>query len=245
MSVINKLIKLSESVDDTNFKSIANQIIDNFTNGDFKNQEELGKQCYVSLSTITKFSQKIGCTGYRELIFTLKNEYNHYGWAENVNKVSSLERFDSIQKWIIENNSFIENIAQAIKGAKIINLYASNQIKHASSYILDLFDNMNKIVRVCSSEYKNNLIKNGEKEVEILIICSSNNGSLMRKYEKEANEKNNKFLITTNSQEIKLDIIFTDKMLINYQFDKSKSIYRNIALEMLFLYIYEYIQNTF
>ncbi|ALD66478.1 MurR/RpiR family transcriptional regulator [Spiroplasma cantharicola] len=245
MTVINKLIKLSDSVEETNFKAIAKKIIDNFAKGEFKNQEDLAKQCYVSLSTITKFSQKIGCAGYRELIFILKNEYDHYGWTENVNKVSSLERFDSIQKWIIENSLFIEKITQAIKEVKIINLYPSNQIRHASAYIIELFDNLNKIVRVISSEYIKNTVKNDENELEILIICSSNNNSIIKTYEDETNEKNKKFLITTASQDIQLDVDFTDKILINYQFDKSKSIYRNIALEMLFLHIFEHIKNTF
>ncbi len=54
---------------------------------------------------------------------------------------------------------------------------------------------MNEIVRVYFSEYKNNLIKNGENVVKILIICLSNKGSLMRMYEKEANKNNNIFLL--------------------------------------------------
>ncbi|ALD66473.1 MurR/RpiR family transcriptional regulator [Spiroplasma cantharicola] len=245
MTAINKLIKLSDSVEETNFKIIAKKIIENFAKGEFKNQEELAKECYVSLSTITKFSQKIGCTGYRELVFILKSEYDRYGWTENVNKVSSFERFESIQKWIIENSLFIENLAKAIKDVKIINLYPSNQIRHASLYISELFANLNKVVRIISWEYRKDAVKNSENELEILIVCSSNNRSLLKIFECETNEENKRFLITTANQDIQLDINFTDKTLINYQLDKTKSIYRNIALEMLFLQIFECVQNTF
>ncbi|AUB31315.1 hypothetical protein [Spiroplasma floricola] len=84
---------------------------------------------------------------------------------------------------------------------------------------------------------------NKEEEINLVILCSRDNDSLLAVYEIQNNPKQKSFLITTERQREKIKTFFTDQIIINYEFDNSKKIYRNIGLEMLFLHIFEVVQE--
>ncbi|WP_106078773.1 hypothetical protein [Mesoplasma coleopterae] len=238
-SVIEKLEKMANNIENSSYKVISEKIIKGLINAKFYSQDDLSKECFVSISQITKFAKKIGYSGYRELVFTLKNEYQHMGMEQNAEKINIIEKIDSIQKWILSNESFVNNLVLSIEKASFINLYVSYQVQHAANYIADIFANLNKVVRIVSHEIRNNLIKNKENEVNILIICSRDNETLLQVFNKENNEKQKSFLVTTERQREKVKINVFDEIIIDYKNDKSKNIFRNIAIEILFLHIYE------
>ncbi|WP_027063304.1 hypothetical protein [Mesoplasma seiffertii] len=242
-SVLEKLEKASKTIDETSYKIIAQEILKNFFAGVFNNQEALAKQCYVAVSQVTKFSKKIGYSGYRELLFNLKNEYKHYGWDQNENEVTSIEKFNQITKWISKNYRFVRAIVQAIKAKETINIYASYQVRHAAKYIVELFSSMDKVVKIISNELRNDMKPNKADEINLVLLCSRDNESLIRVFKAQNNPEQQSFLVTTERQKEKMKMPFEEIMLIDYNFDKSKKVYRNLAIEMLFMYIFENIQE--
>ncbi|AUB31312.1 hypothetical protein [Spiroplasma floricola] len=133
-SVLEKLERMTKNIENTSYKIISKEIVSKFFKGIFYNQEDLANSCYVSVSQITKFAKKIGYSGYRELLFNLKNEYSHYGWDKKNLEISTIEKFDQLSKWIMKNEKFVKTIAKEIKNKEIINVYVSYQVRHAATF---------------------------------------------------------------------------------------------------------------
>ncbi|AUM62721.1 hypothetical protein [Spiroplasma monobiae] len=238
-SIVEKIEKVTRGINEGTYITIAKIILSHFNNGDFKDQKTLAQESFVSISQITKFSKKIGYSGYRELMFELKKEYKHYDWNRNIKDVNVIEKLNSITHWISQNNFFIKEIVNELKIKETINIYSSYQVKHAANYIKDLFVSLNKNVRLISNDYRSNLIKNDVNDLNIIIICSADNDSLLKVWNSTREEGQKSFLIASERQRFKIDEKFEAEMILNYDFNSSKMIYRNIILELLFLHIFE------
>ncbi|ATZ21387.1 MurR/RpiR family transcriptional regulator [Mesoplasma tabanidae] len=244
-SVFEQLENVAKSVEDSLFKGIAKTLLNNFMEGEFKNQEEISKECYVSISTITKFCKKIGYSGYRELIFNLKLEYARLGWQKASKNISTFDMLNSIQNWIISNDNFVEKIVKSIQHAQVINIYASYQVQHAAKYFVEILQELNKIAVLPRIEYRSTLQKNRETDLNLIILCSRNNDELIKFFEKQIHPSNQTFLIISEQQRHKISGDFTDEVIIDYQDSIPRGIYRNLALECLFMHILQVIKSSF
>ncbi|AUB31689.1 MurR/RpiR family transcriptional regulator [Spiroplasma floricola] len=236
-SVFEKLEIMSKDFEDTTFKIIAKKIIENTKNGKFYNQEELANQTFVSISTLTKFSKKLGFSSYREFIFVMKTEWSKYNW-DRQKKVDTGEIFESIQTWINRNENFINNICEEIKNFNIINIYSSYQSYDCSKYFANLLIDYGKNVVLLNNEFRFKPRQTDEKSFNLIILTGRDNDTLIDNFSKSYNERDTNFLIATEKQADKLEFNFTNKILIDYSLDNSQVSTRVIALNVLFFTIF-------
>ncbi|AGR41150.1 MurR/RpiR family transcriptional regulator [Spiroplasma taiwanense] len=243
-SIFEKLENTSKDFKDTTFKLIANQILSCWQTGAFKNQETLSKECFVSNSIITKFSKGLGYSGYRELLFELKREYNHYSFKnENFDEFKFENFIYSLGEWIKENSNFIKKISKNLINVKFVKIYSSYQSRLASKYLFELLLMLGKVTVIIEQEYSllGNPIADENSLVNILILAGRDNDTLIRKFNNDVNKNSNCYLITTSRQVQKMENSFQETLLIDFEFDNSSFFYRNIALELLFLEIFHQI----
>ncbi|AUB31692.1 hypothetical protein [Spiroplasma floricola] len=239
-SVYDKLEDFINNSKDSSFKIIAKNIIDLFDKGEFINQKEIAELSFVANSTITKFSKAIGYSGYKELLFTLKNEYDKYGNQEVKYNVKSKEIIFSIFNWIEKNSEFIETLTNEIKNSKCIKIYGSYQVQNSVRYLYDSLVALNKNPIIINNDYDYlNKDFSDSQIVNILVVCGKDNKSLIRNFNSKFNKNQKNFLIVSKFQESIIKLKFDKSLVINYQYDDSKSIYRNIALSILFLTIFQ------
>ncbi|ASZ08791.1 hypothetical protein CK556_00215 [Mesoplasma chauliocola] len=228
----------------SSFKLIAVNLIELFDKGDFISQKELAKLSYVANSTITKFSQVLGYSGYKELLFTLKHEWNKYGNEKTENGISSKEMLYSMINWVEENNHFVKQMSKAIKNSKCVKIYNSYQIGNSIRYFYETLIALNKNPILMNNDYHYSQDQWENSEVvNIFIVCGKDNRTLVRELYLNFNKSENNFLIVSKIQQSKIDLNFSDSLVIDYNFDNSKSIYRNMALNILFLSIFQEINN--
>ncbi|QHX36726.1 MurR/RpiR family transcriptional regulator [Spiroplasma sp. BIUS-1] len=235
-SVFEKIEIMSKDFEDTTFKLIAKKILENTKKGKFYNQEELASQTFVSISTLTKFSKKLGFSGYREFIFTIKNEWSKYDW-EKSKKVDTAEVVDSIQSWISQNEDFINQLVEKLKTAEIINIYSSQQSFDCSKYLANLLIENGKNAILLNNEYRYKERKTPANGVNLVVLTGRDNDTLVDNFSKSYDPNVANFLIVTEKQENKIELDFTNKLLINFEQDNSRLDTRIVALNLLFFTI--------
>ncbi|AUM62724.1 MurR/RpiR family transcriptional regulator [Spiroplasma monobiae] len=237
ISVFEKLEILSKDFEETTFKIIAKKIMENSKNGKFFNQEELASQTFVSISTLTKFSKKLGFSGYREFIFTIKNEWSKYNY-EKTSRIDSQEVFANIQNWIQNNEKFVDEIIIGINRAEVINIYSSYQAYDCSKYFANLLIEYGKDVILLNNEFRFKPRQQNGKGINIVVLTGRDNDTLIDNFTKSYETKENNYLIVTEKQENKLEEEFWAKMLIDFDLDNSRADTRILALNMLFFTIF-------
>ncbi|WP_338984343.1 hypothetical protein [Spiroplasma endosymbiont of Diplazon laetatorius] len=236
-SVFEKLEIMSKDFEDTTFKLIAKKLLENIKSGKFYNQEELANQTFVSISTLTKFSKRLGFAGYREFIFTIKNEWSKYNWEKSV-KIDTWEIFNSIQNWISENEQFINDISRAIENAQVINIYSSYQAYDCSKYLAGLLIESGKDAFLLNNEFRFKPRETPKNGINLVVLTGRDNDKLMDNFTKSYNEESKNFIIVTDKQSEKLNMNFTSKMIVNFSLDNSRAETRVLALNMLFFTIF-------
>lgn len=109
--------------------------------------KELSQYCFVSESSITKFSKKLGYSGYRELIVKLKIELSDRVPINETYSPLKLDLFDSTEKLFNETISDLSNyknnlyeISQKLKTANKIYIFSSyifyEQIKNLQEILI-------------------------------------------------------------------------------------------------------------
>ncbi len=236
--VFDKLEIISKEFEDTTFKIIAKKILNNVERGIFCDQEELAAQTFVSISTITKFSKKLGFSGFRELNFKMKNEWRKLDY-EKIEKSHTFEIFQLIEKWIYYNEDFVDSICKKINDSSFINIYSSYQAIGSSKYFANMLIEYGKNVTLLNNEFRFKAKENNEKGFNLLILTGRDNDTLIDNFYKAYDENYSNFIITSENQNDKLDLKFTKKMIIDYSLDNSQLSSREIVLHMLFFYIFK------
>ncbi|WP_339030875.1 hypothetical protein [Spiroplasma endosymbiont of Cantharis nigra] len=236
--VFEKLEIISKEFDDTTFKIIAKKILDNAERGIFCSQEELAAQTFVSISTITKFSKKMGFSGFRELNFKMKTEWKKLDY-EQIERSDTFEIFQLIEKWISYNEDFINSICKKIKESSFINIYSSYQAFESSKYFANILIEYGKNVTVLNNEFRFKAKVNNEKGFNLLILTGRDNDTLIDNFYKAYDADYTNFIIASEKQIDKINLKFTKKMIIDYSLDNSQLSSRQIVLHMLFFYIFK------
>ncbi|AAT75366.1 putative transcriptional regulator [Mesoplasma florum L1] len=215
-------------------KLIAETLLENAMKGHFLAQKDVCDKCFVSASTITKFSKTLGYEGFRELIFSLKNEYDVI--AQKKKTIDKINIFESIESWIINSKNFIENLGKNIINSKRINIYYSYCLKSSAESLYETILGINKDVFLINHNQIsiiNHQLRTGD--INIFLVSGKDNQTLLKYYQYIlANQKSSNFVIASklsNWVEKNNDFAIT----FDIGDDFSLSLYRNIALQCLTL----------
>ncbi|ARU91504.1 hypothetical protein SCLARK_00893 [Spiroplasma clarkii] len=222
---------------------IANAILKNYNSGIFLNQVQLAEQCFLSASAITKFSKKLGFTGYREFNFNLKNEYLKYYVKDKqeINSTSKIKNFfDVFVSEINEQLDFVNDFINMIKTEKRLLIVSSYQLQDSAKYCYEIFSELGievafQTVRIIS----NKILSTKISEVPVLCFLAGQDNYFLVECLNRLDHQNlatKLWLICTESQANKV-VNFHQRFIV------SKSGYapykfRKIFIDYLILNIY-------
>ncbi|ASZ09391.1 hypothetical protein CK556_03500 [Mesoplasma chauliocola] len=242
-SIYKKVEQLQKDYSNSSYKLIAKAIWASIKTGDFKKQKDLAVECFTSESSITKFAQYLGFSGYREMIFFFKQDYNSF---HNLNeKFKRTNLFDSIINWINLNEKFIETLSREIKKSKRINIYHSYQLELSSRFLYETLitlgynvilvnHNINFISGKLNKQIDQlNIAFVSGHDSDFLIDCLNS----LNKNNDQQNVKN--FLFISERQKSKVTYKLDGIIELNFEFNNSHFVQRNVAVEMFILELYK------
>ncbi|PPE04080.1 MurR/RpiR family transcriptional regulator [Williamsoniiplasma lucivorax] len=250
-SIKEKLDIIARDSLDPTTQAIARQIVKGYYHQLFFSQKELASKAYTSISTITKFSQKIGFTGYRELVFSLKHEWQTYASSVLVEKFLDDKLEKNICNWtafleatLLENAKFIDSFLKHLRKTKKVFIFSSYQTQRNAELLCDLFTTIG--IRVYYSFFRANDVVNAmKKEIEdatiLALITGQDNAflvdvlsSIVQKEEK----RKNMFIIASESQQSKLTT-FNELFVMPSSNPHNQYYSRSILLDLLFSLIHQ------
>ncbi|ATZ17566.1 hypothetical protein ELUMI_v1c08450 [Williamsoniiplasma luminosum] len=232
-----------DSIDKTT-QHIAQEIIKEYYNGNFMSQQELSKKAYTSMSTITKFAQKIGFTGYRELLFSLKYENEQYagqiiGYKDSDEDLEThiLNQTKFYRNILLQNAPFIDAFAKHLAKTKKLVIFSSYQTHRNADLLVQLLSPLDIEIRYSNIRANDVLI--GKKDFEnwtILTLISGQDNAFMVEILKlgipNAIKKNNLFLVSSKSQMEKVPL-FKEYMITPSTKMTGTYYSRSILLDMI------------
>lgn len=254
-SVYERITSISKKTINESYKIISELLIKDFQNGVFRTQKQIADDCYVSLSTITKFSKKLEVSGYRELVLRLKFEKEKTSpkpKQEESKTELALDNIDILKKiyrWIIKNQNWIDDFSNKIKIYNKITIFTSYQMIEATEFLEKILTSKNIIIKKI---YAENDYLNFEKiveknELKLAIITGKDNNSLLNYYLKQffSNDSSNNYLITSNENSSKLEQLkYEKKLILDFPSDNVFGYARKfLAIIILFEQIFERIKN--
>ncbi len=248
LSIYEQLENLSRQTKKTTFKLIATKLIEMYSSGVFKTQDEISRDCYVAKSTVTKFAQSIKCSGYRELIVLMKVEYQKILTKKKLKSVEQDKKDfinNSIIKWVYEDIDFVKSFKEDLKYIKSVNIVPSFQSMESANFLAQVLLNSNIYSQIIDVSKQNYLIKKlnvFDNSINLIILTGRDNETLLKFIKKNYLyfSQNINYIISTLNQIEKLNYLpQKSQKIITFEGDNSGFFYRHIALTQLFFYIYE------
>ncbi|ARU91693.1 hypothetical protein SCLARK_001130 [Spiroplasma clarkii] len=183
ISVYERVENLALDSKNTTFTTIAKQILSDFNEGIFRNQNELSDICFVSMSTVTQFSKATLCEGYKELTIRLKIEYENRMLvkpirdAENVDELS-LQVLEIINAWAIDAKEFILSLAKEINQKKRIWIAPSSQSLPATRNLHDILLNQGVDVKLMDSSTNLEVARHFDFKNELVLMVVTGRDTL-------------------------------------------------------------------
>ncbi|AHI52958.1 hypothetical protein SCULI_v1c06170 [Spiroplasma culicicola AES-1] len=256
ISIYERIENVARQEENSSYKIIAKNILEDFRGGLFRTQKDLSDKCFVSMSTVTQFSKHLLLSGYRELVVRLKVEREKFNLALNNKKdefykETNQKRFEllkNIYEWSKKNEDWLSSIINEINVMRKVLIVASWQAKDVCDILSKLLQS--KLIRV---KFINNdadiLALNNAATykdwVKLCIISGRDNNTLINFYLKTLikEKHSSNFLISSASQIDKVKTIPFDKTLIlNYDNDDSSYARRTMAMHLIFHEIFESIK---
>lgn len=177
-SIVDQIFGIVEKGGDSSIYSIARELFEFYSNSQIPDIKELAQKCYVSQPSITRFSQLLGCSGYRELSLKLKIEIqDRKNIKENIVSDES-DLFDLTQ--ILFNDAFnfvnkyktnIKSIGQNIKNGKRIFIFSTYVFYPEANFLKDSLIRKNcNVAFIEIVLYATDLIKVINKEDYIIFL---------------------------------------------------------------------------
>ncbi|AVN64086.1 MULTISPECIES: hypothetical protein [Mesoplasma] len=171
-----KLEYLSKGYVDSAYKNMSVSLLASIRNGNFKKSKELAEECFVSESTVTKFSKYLGFSGYREMIFFLKEDHNSFFVKKTTRKNKN---FSILIEWISLHEDFIAKFCKAIEFKNVqVNIFGSYQLQESISLLNKLLLSFDIDSRIL---YQNVLFANtkiSKQSVNIIFFSGRDNETL-------------------------------------------------------------------
>ncbi|ATZ21152.1 hypothetical protein [Mesoplasma coleopterae] len=246
MNIYEKLKIQQKNFTNTTNQIIANEILCHAMKGIYLKQKELANKAYVSESTITKFSKNLEFSGYKELIYNLKNQEK----ISKINNVGGTETlFKEIDEWIRSKKNFINDLALSIIKEKNVYIYSSYQLRIASNFIYELLLEGDITPIILETQYiYMKKIKKKENAVNIFLFAGLDTDSLVDQIDFELKgdfDFENIYLITSRFSEEKLKKYNFKTIKLDFNYNSSSFLIRNIAIQMLFIEVLNVMKKTF
>ncbi|AUF83205.1 MurR/RpiR family transcriptional regulator [Mesoplasma syrphidae] len=123
---------------------IARSLHNSYLTGKFLSLKEIADACFVSQSTVTVFAKHLGCSGYRELITTLKIESNNLraNLPDKVDDFDLLAEFErstikTFKDQILYNEELVK-ISNIIKKSNNTFVLGAPQLLDETQYFCEL-----------------------------------------------------------------------------------------------------------
>ncbi|ATI72963.1 MurR/RpiR family transcriptional regulator [Mesoplasma florum] len=249
-SAIEKLTAVANEYKDSSYKFIAETILKKLINKELNiSQKELSELCFVSESTITKFSKFLGFSGFREFWFLLKSEVNALNSHEKDFFTKEKDFFSPIIKWVAKEENFIKELSNSISNCDEVIINSSYQMQTSAEFMFNSFNSIGKKTSLINHAFFN--ISNIEVKrnyVFVIILSGRDNETLLvyiNSLKHLVADKNVKiYIITTEKQEQKIDIQTKEMIRIDLVKDWPSFVQRNIALTVMIGKIYENLLKT-
>ncbi|AVN59223.1 MurR/RpiR family transcriptional regulator [Mesoplasma florum] len=240
-SVYEKLENLIRFQKSATFAIIAQKIIQHFfEDKQLLSQDELAKECFVSVSTISKFSQAIGYSGYKELYFELKREMELARFDNNSLSIQHIDIFEAVKNYIYLSKDKINLLTKLINEHSEINIFRSAQMSIAADYFLQLLVNRKKRPVIIDQSFQcfidTDLVS--DNSLNIVILCGRDNFSLIQNINRVV-DKGKWFFISSERQFDKIESPTKNYLPLSFDIKKSEFHFRTLALQMIFFNIYQ------
>ncbi|AVN60694.1 MurR/RpiR family transcriptional regulator [Mesoplasma florum] len=200
-------------------------------------QKELASICFVSESTITKFSKYLGFSGFREFWFMLKKERINFNGLQKELIKKEDDFFKPIFLWLKQNENFIGDLAKSISLSESTYVYTSYQMIHSAKF---MEETLNSIMKRCQILNQHNLgypFYKMDKKYTILVILSGRDNENLAMCIQALNLTKTKYeidiyVITTENQIHKIKTEYKDIMFIDIIPEWPSTVHRNIAFSI-------------
>ncbi|ASZ08765.1 MurR/RpiR family transcriptional regulator [Mesoplasma chauliocola] len=250
-SAIEKLTSVANEYKDSTYKFIAEIIIKKLINKELNiTQKELSELCFVSQSTITKFSKFLGFSGFREFWFLLKKELEDY---DSVNKVIfETERtfFNPIFQWLDVNQPFLTLLVKNILSSEEYLIYYSYQLQSSAEFMSNSLNSIGIKTSLINHAYFNgiNFMENSNKTVLAMISGPDNESIIADLHNLKNNFKkenfSNVFILVSEKQQEKIPVEFQNIANIDIIKNWPSFVQRNIAVSIFVGQLYSNIVKT-
>ncbi|WP_339030515.1 hypothetical protein [Spiroplasma endosymbiont of Cantharis nigra] len=245
-SIYTRIDNLGRENRNTVFRIISRKILEDFSNGVFRSQEDLAYISNCSKATITAFSKAALVSGYRELQIRLKIEYENNFTLNKSNEklIDNKAKNDFflnnqyLEKWTVESyeqisNFFLTNLEHKIQ------VFSGYQTLYSTNFLEDVLQKNN--IDVWTLKLDKDIISikniNYEKVKSIFILSGRDTNSLKGFFEYVYNKNSNIIVIASLNwekylQSKKAKAIFFDNEHFNRNY-----IDRNFQLIYLWKYL--------
>ncbi|AHI53036.1 MurR/RpiR family transcriptional regulator [Spiroplasma culicicola] len=250
ISMYERIENLVKDNRNTTFKSIAKQLLDDFNQGIFKNQNELADACFVSMSTVTQFAKATLCEGYKELAIRLKIEHESMLAKQQPTKEINYNQVDDqnlniINEWALNSSDFILKLAEQINQEKKLWIAPSFQSMYTARHFENILRNQGVDARVMDSSINLEVVRHVDYKDQLVLVIMTGRDTETLSRILEFLEKLSKrvyIIITTNHLTEVPEVEEWTKTIINYNLSSDYK-YRAHALMTLFLLIAEKVEN--
>ncbi|AVN60027.1 hypothetical protein CG007_00060 [Mesoplasma entomophilum] len=229
------LIEMSEDSNDTTNKIISKTILENLMKGKFLSQNEISKICFVSASTVTKFSQTIGFSGYREMMFHFKNEFLTF--SQNKQSFRETNSFKNLEEWIFRNRLFIDTFVEEVSKTEKINIFYSWELANSAQVLYEILLEKNKKAFIINHNQVN--ISFLDNSINVFLISGKDNRTLKKIHSEAKKQVNSKIFTVASKLSGLVEISDSQNIMYDMKDDFSNGLHRNVASQLLMLEIYK------
>ncbi|AXK51635.1 MurR/RpiR family transcriptional regulator [Spiroplasma alleghenense] len=252
-SVRENLINYNKVTTNELYKMICEFIIEQITLKNYPSMQEVAWSAFTTKSTVTRFCNQLGYTGYKELIYTLKNQDNNY--YQNLDKVinaSSSAGFQEYKKQLINDlNQFDQQItsiialSEKINQAKNIYMFFSYEVEDTAKILIDFLQIINKNLFFSKSRKNMSVMLDNIKsdDLVLFVVAGMDNAYLENMFSLIKKDFSNTAVVSSISQFHKFDDCDL-KITIDASVDKVIIYNKEIHLNYLFRQIINYLVSN-
>lgn len=183
---------------------VYNYIVQNIETAVKKNIRQVAQEAGVSTTTVLRFCSKVGCDGFKELKFRIKQESGKYASATG-NKYDIEPAVNYIQN-VSDDSEFQRQISEATRlciDARQIIFFGIKSSKILAEYGAFLFTSMNKQAFIVNELYGRPCVDDLRDSL-LFIISVSGNEQKVVDYVNEYKKKGAKTISITNTSDCTL-----------------------------------------
>ncbi|ALD66618.1 hypothetical protein [Spiroplasma cantharicola] len=198
-SIYTRIDNLGRENRNTIYRIISKKILEDFSNGIFRTQDDLAYICNCSKATITAFSKAALVSGYRELQIRLKIEYEN-NFDSNKSNINQIEKefsttIQHLEKWAIANFEKIESFFSG-NTKNEFHIFSGYQTYYSTYFLEDILEKNNMNVRLIKLDKDIISIKSKNyNEINSIFILSGRDTDSLRGFFEYVYNKNSNIIV--------------------------------------------------